>query len=111
MGCGSGVEWFHMALIPSNSASSRRRLIDFREATRELQEAIDAFVANRPPLKLLEAGCGSCTNLRLPSATYLVGIDVSAKQLERNESLDEKILGDLENCDLPQEKFDLVVCW
>lgn len=100
-----------MASITSDSPSHSEGLIDHREATEALQRTIDDFVANRGDLKVLEAGCGSCTNVRLPPGAHLAGIDISEKQLDRNESLDEKILGDLQTHDLPSEEFDLIVCW
>ena len=42
---------------------------------------------------------------------HLVGIDISERQLARNTILHEKICGDLETHTLPQESFDLGVCW
>jgi ubiquinone/menaquinone biosynthesis C-methylase UbiE len=40
-----------------------------------------------------------------------VGIDISASQLERNTSLSEKILGDIQTFRLPAESFDAIICW
>lgn len=59
---------------------------------------------------VLEAGCGSCSHFDLAGARA-VGIDISQSQLERNEVLDERILGDLQTHPLEAECFDAVVCW
>jgi len=40
-----------------------------------------------------------------------VGIDIEQRQLDRNESLDEKILGDLQTMATPAAGYDLVLCW
>jgi SAM-dependent methyltransferase len=77
----------------------------------EVQSAVDRLLAGRPALRVLEAGCGSATHLRLPPGSRVVGIDVSAKQLDRNARLDERIQGDLQEYELPRRAFDLVLCW
>ncbi|MDP6408067.1 MAG: class I SAM-dependent methyltransferase [Planctomycetota bacterium] len=59
---------------------------------------------------VLEAGCGSCSHFDLAGA-HSVGIDISASQLERNSSLDERLEGDLQFHDLGCERFDAVVSW
>ena len=41
----------------------------------------------------------------------MVGIDLSRVQLDRNESLDEKIVGDIETYPLEAHSFDMIVCW
>lgn len=41
-----------------------------------LQAALDRLSPNHGPRKVLEAGCGSMSHLRLENA-YLVGIDIS----------------------------------
>jgi SAM-dependent methyltransferase len=76
-----------------------------------LQEAIDGLLATRRHLRILEAGCGSRTHIRIPEDAYVVGIDISEQQLDLNAGLDEKIHGDIQTHDLPGDSFDLVVCW
>jgi len=76
-----------------------------------VQLVVDRFLERDTPRRVLEAGCGSCGHLTLRPDDYLVGIDISAKQLARNPMLHEKICGDLETHALPEESFDLVVCW
>jgi SAM-dependent methyltransferase len=77
--------------------------------------AVQALVdAQSPPAgqprRVLEAGCGSLSHLRLAGA-HVTGIDISAAQLDRNPALDVKILGDLESYPLPAGAFDLVISW
>jgi SAM-dependent methyltransferase len=62
-------------------------------------------------LRVLEAGCGDTSYVRLPGKAYVVGLDISEDQLRRNTSVDEKILGDIQTYDLPSESFDVIVCW
>lgn len=81
------------------------------EAIAGLQGIVDGLLRGKTPLRVLEAGCGSAGHLRLPAPRHVVGIDISAKQLERNASLDVKIQADLQSYDLPKDAFDLVVCW
>lgn len=77
----------------------------------ELQQVIDAWAATRTRLTVLEAGCGSASRVRLPQRATLVGIDISRIQLERNRSLDRRILGDLQYYQFDEGRFDLIVCW
>jgi SAM-dependent methyltransferase len=76
-----------------------------------LQQVIDKLLNNRQNLKVLEAGCGSATEIKIPEDAYFVGIDISEKQLERNSLLKEKILGDIQSYDLPASDFDVIVCF
>jgi SAM-dependent methyltransferase len=77
----------------------------------ELQRVLDGALSEKRHLQVLEAGCGSRTNVRLPVDSYVIGIDISAEQLQRNSGLDEKILGDIQSYPLPNSCFDVVVCW
>ena len=80
-------------------------------AVGELQQFVDAYFDGRANLRVLEAGCGSSSYLRLPQGSRLVGIDISEKQLFRNQLIAERILGDLQTFDLPAAAFDMIVCW
>ena len=77
----------------------------------KLQQVIEKLLDNRQNLKIIEAGCGSATEIKLPEKAYFVGIDISQKQLERNNLLQEKILGDIQTYDLPASDFDVIVCF
>lgn len=84
---------------------------DFSDPNKGLQQILDLHVSDRRPLRVLEAGCGSSSHLQLPAERWVVGIDISAQQLERNEQLDEKIVGDLQTFQLPANSYDLIICW
>lgn len=62
-------------------------------------------------ISILEAGCGSCSHFDLGSDAYVVGIDTSQSQLDRNVVLNEKICADIETHELDPAQFDLVFCW
>jgi SAM-dependent methyltransferase len=81
------------------------------EANGKLQNMLDRLMAGRSNVRLLEAGCGSTSHLRLPSDWHLVGVDISENQLRRNKHLHEKILGDLQTHVWPANSFDIIVCW
>jgi SAM-dependent methyltransferase len=76
-----------------------------------LQKIVDKLLTNSSKLKVLEAGCGSATEIKLPDNAYLVGVDISAKQLERNTVAQEKILGDIQTYQLPTNDFDVILCF
>jgi len=80
-----------------------------------LEEAVcaatDALLDGRSHIKLLEAGCGSATHIRFRPEVYAVGIDISKKQLDKNATVQEKILGDIQEHSLPKGEFDVVICW
>jgi ubiquinone/menaquinone biosynthesis C-methylase UbiE len=76
-----------------------------------LQTFLDADMFRRPALRVLEAGCGSASNLRLPDQVWLVGVDISEKQLARNTVLQEKIVGDIQRYEFPPDSFDAIICW
>jgi SAM-dependent methyltransferase len=62
------------------------------------------------PLLVLEAGCGSTSDVELPRQKRVVGIDVDSEQLNHNDLLDEKIQGDLQTYELPPNRFDFIAC-
>jgi SAM-dependent methyltransferase len=62
------------------------------------------------PVVILEAGCGSASEVLMPFEKKIVGIDIDAAQLEHNDLVEKKIQGDLQTYDLPQNAFDLVAC-
>ena len=77
----------------------------------EVSTIANCLLSGKRHLKILDAGCGSATHIKLESNTCLVGIDVSRDELERNVSLSERIIGDIQDCQLPAEQYDAVVCW
>jgi 2-polyprenyl-3-methyl-5-hydroxy-6-metoxy-1,4-benzoquinol methylase len=81
------------------------------EIMEEVRDRANSLLGGRSGVKLLEAGCGSASHLRLNGVSFTVGIDISFEQLKKNTMLDEKMLGDLQECPLPREGFDVAVCW
>lgn len=49
--------------------------------------------------------------LKLGPGAHIVGIDVSAEQLDRNSTIHERILGDVQSFPLDPAAFDVVICW
>ncbi len=82
-----------------------------RIAHERLQEVIDRALIGKPSPRVLEAGCGATSHVRIPDDTILTGIDISESQLDRNTSLDRKILGDIQTHDFGGEQFDLIICY
>ena len=61
-------------------------------------------------LAVLEAGCGSTSDVEMPFEKRIVGIDIDAEQLDHNDRLGAKIQGDLQTYELPSSEFDLIAC-
>lgn len=78
---------------------------------KDVQSIIDRELNNKKELTVLEAGCGSGGRVKCRADARLVGIDISQKQLDRNTSIQDKILGDLETYDLSSGAYDLIMCW
>jgi len=76
-----------------------------------LGEKLSDFFSRIDQPKILEAGCGSGSVIRIPTEAHVSGIDISREELDKNPVVHEKIVGDLETYDLPRNEFDLVVCW
>lgn len=81
------------------------------EAIAALEGVIARAFPDGVPLRVLEAGCGSATHLRLPSGSRVTGLDVSRHQLDRNPALHDRLHGDLQSFTLSPGAFDLIVCW
>ena len=78
-----------------------------------ITEAVQVLMSDpafpRPAL-VLEAGCGSTSDVYLPFKKKIAGIDIDAEQLKHNDKIEIKIQGDLQTYELPQNEFDLVAC-
>lgn len=74
-------------------------------------EVTNSLLNGKDRIKVLEAGCGSSTHIKFNPEVHTVGIDISEEQLEKNVVVKEKILGDIQEYPLPQEEFDVVICW
>lgn len=83
----------------------------YQSVMKELQSTVDNKLSEKIDLTILEAGCGSGSWLKFKPEAKVVGIDISQKQLDRNTVLHEKILGDIQTHQLPQNAYDLIMCW
>ena len=81
------------------------------EVLNQLQQIIDDYTRTDRKIRILEAGCGSMSKVKLRNSANVVGIDISSEQLERNTGLCEKILGDVQTYQLPERAFDMIICW
>ena len=66
------------------------------EHIERVQSIIDSMPSGKKELRVLEAGCGSCSHIQLGRRSFVVGIDISKEQLGRNSTLNEKIKGDIQ---------------
>ncbi len=97
---------------PARVEKRIKRVDAFLNALRaEVQAAIRSRLPDRTPLRVLEAGCGSTTQLAVEPQWHVTGIDISERQLSRNTLLHEKVLGDIETHRWPPGSFDLIICW
>lgn len=76
-----------------------------------LNEKLEAHWIGIGSPRILEAGCGSGSNISIPPHAHVTGIDISAEELAKNTVVHAKIIGDLETFELPENAFDLVVCF
>ncbi len=76
----------------------------------EVQNIINSFKNINGTVYVLEAGCGSLSRFEFGSNFHITGIDISSKQLERNENVNEKILGDLQTYKLQVDQYDIIMC-
>ena len=83
----------------------------FQQTIIEVQQTINDWLPSDREVTVLEAGCGSLTYVDFGSRSRVIGIDISQEQLDRNEGLDEQILGDLETYPIAEDAYDAIVCW
>lgn len=77
-----------------------------------LQSLVNKSLSNRKCIKILEAGCGSYSYISVPNdKSYIVGIDISEEQVQKNAVVHEKIVGDIQTYPLLPSEFDVIVCW
>lgn len=76
-----------------------------------LQKTIDKLLSQKANPIILEAGCGSTTHINLPEDSYIIGIDISPEQLQNNDTIHKKIVGDIQTYNLPANNFDAIICW
>ncbi len=87
------------------------RIVFGADGHSRLKQQLEEFWRGIPRPRILEAGCGSGSNIPIPPDSHLTGIDISEEELAKNQVVAEKIVGDLETYPLEKDSFDLVVCW
>lgn len=76
-----------------------------------VSDTVNTLLAGKDKIRVLEAGCGSASQIKFDAQMYVVGIDISADELEKNGVVHERILGDIQDYPLRKEDFDVVICW
>jgi 2-polyprenyl-3-methyl-5-hydroxy-6-metoxy-1,4-benzoquinol methylase len=100
--------------VELNDAIASVSDVNLKNAVTALNDLIDRHFEGARRVAVLEAGGGSRSfiNFALNSGrTHVTTIDISKEQLDSNDYADEKILGDLRTYALPNDRFDLVVCY
>ncbi len=82
-----------------------------QQAVLQLQAFVDEVLKERAGVRVLDAGCGSSSYVSMPETAHWVGIDIAEEQLRKNTVVDEKILGDIQEYELPPSSFDVIICW
>jgi len=62
-------------------------------------------------IAVLEAGCGSGSRFVFGPNAYITGVDISLKQLQKNNILHNKILADIQTLSFQPSSFDVIICW
>jgi SAM-dependent methyltransferase len=76
-----------------------------------VQSLVNQMIRSGKALRVLEAGAGNRSHVQVGTNAQIVGIDICQQQLDRNEHLSEKILGDIQTYPLPPSSFDIIFCW
>jgi SAM-dependent methyltransferase len=80
-------------------------------AFRVVQQLVDGTLVAEANPRVLDAGCGYTLPTELPPHARLVGLDISPEALAKHERLDEAIVGDIETYPVPDDEFDVILCW
>ncbi len=103
-------------MVPPREAPGPLEMLEtYPEMTALFAGAIRDLSRARGPLRILEAGCGRKWPLALDGVQYkLTGVDVDRHGLDarmrEQKDLDEAILGDLRDVQLPDASFDVIYC-
>src|SRR5437764_1287309 len=84
---------------------------DAKIAVADVQSLLERHLALNPHPRVLDAGCGARRYVAFGEHAHVVGLDLSAEDLARNDGLDERIVGDVQAYPMPQQSFDVVLCW
>lgn len=84
---------------------------DQAQCLAEVHAILQSSLNDQATPKILEAGGGSFSHIRLDRDAHISVLDISPEQLARNDYADERILGDLEDPRAIQGHYDLIVCF
>ena len=79
----------------------------------KLQTFVNKYFSDRlnhEEIKVLEARCGARSPIKFEVEHYIVGIDISSKQIERNKVIKEGIIGDIQTYPLKHSEYDVIIC-
>src|SRR4051812_49425765 len=82
-----------------------------QDALTRMQRVVDVALRGTDRPEVLEAGCGSLERVRFSQTARVTGIDLDEARLARNPSLNRRIVGNIEDYELPESAFDAIVCW
>jgi len=84
---------------------------DQAQCLSSIHHLLHMALSDHRPIRILEAGGGSYSHIRLDRASHISVIDISLEQLNRNTYADKRILGNLEDPDAIEGIYDLIVCF
>ncbi len=109
-----------MSTTPEFGAWAQRRLVESSGKSLKasepaifaaLQERLDELLTSLESVRMLDAGCGKRRAVPIARTRFVVGIDISRSQVEKNPDVDEGIVGDVQTYQFEPTSFDAVVCW
>lgn len=74
-------------------------MIDQQECLNQVHQLLRSTLSKQEPVRVLEAGGGSFSHIKMDKPAHISVIDISPEQLSRNTYANERVLGDLEVSD------------
>lgn len=84
---------------------------DQAQCLAEVHQILDTSLSHTGQPRVLEAGGGSFSHIQLRRDAHISVVDISPEQLARNDYVNERILGDLEDPRVIHGRHDLIVCF
>lgn len=81
------------------------------DSVNSLNEFLKKNFKSQAHVEVLEAGCGSLTRIVRMDNFQITGIDISQKQLDRNNQISKKICGDIQKYKFDNQSFDLIISY
>lgn len=83
----------------------------YSNSINSLNDFLKNYFENQSQVRILEAGCGSATRIERMDKFQITGIDISQKQLDRNNHISKKICGDIQEYKFDAQYFDIIISW